>query len=140
MEQLQRFESHVTEIQAKNRREAILACLTELKSRLDEGFSEVRGQELADAVGKVIGHPTVRPQTFGKVIVIPGVGIHVSVQTTIGRVYAYVLDKPQFLKCFEAVKERVSKEPVDLQLKPEQVVNNYFVEYCQQNNFFYQLA
>lgn len=114
--------------------------MAELKDRIDKGFTEVRRQELADIVSKEQGRPAVRVRTFGKVIVIPGVGIHVSVHTTIGQAFAYVLDKPQFLKCFEAVKEQVSSESVDLRLKPEELVNNYFVGYCRQNGFFYQLV
>ncbi len=123
-----------------NKRKAVLDYLAELKDRIDRGFREVQGREIAGMLAKELGHPTVHPQTFGKVIVIPGVGIHVSIHTTIGQVYAYVLDKPQFLKCFDTVKERISSRTVDLQLKPDELVNNYFVEYCQQNGFFYQLV
>jgi hypothetical protein len=86
---------------------------------------------MVEAGGRIIPHPL----PFGKVFVEPGRRIYVCVEPIIGeRVSGYMLEKQRFLEFFEAVKEQVSTQPVELELKPEEIVNNHFVEECKRNN------
>lgn len=123
------------------KRNIILAFLGHLKKQLDEDFSQVRRIELTTLVEQGFGPPICHLPSFGKVIVEPGGRIYVSVHPTISvQVSGYMLEKQQFLGFLEAVKKRVSAQPVELELKTEEIVNNYFVDECRRNHVFLNQA